>query len=376
MSVAGNTLRCRICEHVEPPGSSVSCLRCDGPTDVAYDLAALAAVVSPARIAAGPPSLWRYRDLLPNATTKGSPAGWTPLFQARRLSQALGIDLRLKLETANPTGSLRDRFAALAGGAADALGFETLCCVSTGNLGAAVAAEAERRGLEAIVLAPAGDPSAHDDAVRRGAQVLQLDTGYDDCRALERELAPRFPWGFVSGNLHPYTVEGAKTISFEVAEQLGWSLPDVLVSPVSTGALLAKVAQGFHELRAVGLVADELPRLVGVRGRRASAPDRAFGDLAAGAARGTGGALVAVDAADARGFAELLVETEGVSAGRAAGAGLAAVVDAVRRGRIGTGERVVLVVSAARPAPAGARREQGSPIPPRLDSLLDALGAY
>ncbi len=397
MSAATYALRCRICEHVERPGPGADCTRCDGPTDIAYDLEALRSLISPARVAAGPPSVWRYRDLLPSEVGDDTSAvGWTPLIEAPRLSEALDLDVRLKIETANPTGSYKDRTAALAGAAARALGLETLCCSTTGNLGLAAAAEAAARQLEAIVLVPAADSGLLVGARTHGAQVIAIDGSYEDCRRLELELASLFPWGFMVGNLRPYAIEGAKTIAFEVAEQLGWRLPGAIVCPVASGALLAKIAQGFHELRAVGLVTEPRPRLLGAQPGVASsvasayAEDRplvpvrpgtsayalaAYGDLAVGAARETGGAILAVGESRIPGYTELLADTTGVEADCAGGLALGALVDAVGSGQIKHGEQVVLVITGA---PAPIDREPSSPggaIPPRLDALLAKLGA-
>ena len=169
------------------------------------------------------------------------------------LSELLGVELLLKLEGANPTRSYKDRIASVAVAAAREHGFTTVCCSSTGNLGDAVAAAAAATGLEAIVLAPASVGAGTVAARHPGARVFAIDGTYDDCRRLELELGALFPWGFVSGNLHPYASEGAKTISFEIAEQLGWQLPDAVVCPAASGTLLSKLAQGFSELTRAGL---------------------------------------------------------------------------------------------------------------------------
>ncbi len=390
MTATAFALRCRICEHVEEPGPARDCSRCDGPTDVAYDLRALAEVVSRERIAAGPQTLWRYRDLLPAEIGDGtSVAGWTPLVRAEQLSDALDIEVLVKVESSNPTGSYKDRMAALAGAAAVAMELETLCCTSTGNLGDAVAAEAAARGLEAIVLAPDGGIGLRR-ARALGAQVIAIDGGYDECRALERSLAALYRWGFVTGNLSPYAVEGAKTISFEIVEQLGWRMPDAVVCAVWSGALLAKIAQGLHELRAVGLIAEPPPRLYGAQATEAArlaaayAEDRplsqspwvdvdsAFADLAIGAARASGGGLVAVGEERIAGYTELLAETTGIAVDDAGGVALGALVESVRSGRVRRGERVVLVVSGSIPE---ERADGIATIPADLGALLAELGA-
>ena len=175
--------------------------------------------------------------------------GWTPLVRADRLSDALGVELHLKLETVNPTHSFKDRVAAVSRAVAVEHGIGTICCTSNGNLGDAVAAEAAAAGLEAIILTPAADAGAGAVARACGAQVITVEGTYDDCRRIELELSRLFPWGFLAGSLHPYGVEGLKTIGYEIAEQLGWRAPDAVVSPAASGALVAKIAQGLIHLR-------------------------------------------------------------------------------------------------------------------------------
>ena len=252
----------------------------------------------------------------------------------------------------------------------------TLCCSSTGNLGHAVGAAAAATGLEAIVLAPVGGEAAAVAARHPGARVFAVAGTYDDCRRLELELGGLFPWGFVSGNLHPYASEGAKTISFEIAEQLGWQLPDAVVCPAASGTLFSKLAQGFAEVTQAGLAAEPVPRMFAAQALGSSpiaaafADDRGIsrveavtgvaslavgdpshGDLAIGAARATGGGIVAVADDVIVEHTALLGDTTGIEADCASGAALGALVEAVSRGEIASGARVVLVVTGARPEP-------------------------
>ena len=392
-------LRCRVCEDVMPPAPVESCRRCDGPTDVAYDWERLAGELTPASVASGPKSLWRYHPLLPAGAHVDVGAGWTPLHRSVELSELLGVELFLKLEQANPTRSYKDRVAALAVSAALDHGVTTLCCSSTGNLGDAVAAAAAHVGLEAVVLVPEGAPSAALAARHRGVHVLAVRGAYDDCRRLELELASLFPWGFVSGNLHPYASEGAKTISFEIAEQLDWQLPDAVAAPAASGTLFAKLTQGFAELVRAGLAREPVPRMLAAQAlgsspiadafaddRRVSrvrakthvaslaVGDPAQGELALGAARATGGAVVAFTEDEIQAYTELLAEPTGVVPDPAGGAALGAVLSAARRGELEPGARVVLVVTGARPDAPLAEGATVTTVDPHPDDVLRALG--
>jgi threonine synthase len=397
MSAAG--LRCRVCETVSLPEPVDACRRCDGPTDLTYDWDDIARDVSHRSIAAGPESLWRYSALLPAGAKVEHGAGWTPLHRADRLSELLDLDLHLKLEGHNPTHSYKDRIATIAAATALDHGVTTLCCSSTGNLGHAVAAAAGATGLEAIVLAPVGGEAAAVAARHPGARVFAVAGTYDDCRRLELELGGLFPWGFVSGNLHPYASEGAKTISFEIAEQLGWQLPDAVVCPAASGTLFSKLAQGFAELVQARLAAEPVPRMFAAQALGSSpiaaafADDRGIsrveastgvaslavgdpshGDLAIGAARATRGDIVAVDEDVIVENTALLVETTGIEADCASGAALGALAEAVARGEIEPGSRVVLVVTGARPQPVESDVERLTTVAPNADDVLSALG--
>jgi threonine synthase len=390
-------LRCRVCEDVQPPSAADACVRCDGPTDVTYDWPSL--TITRASVAEGPRTLWRYGALLPAGARIDVGAGWTPLTRSDELSELLGVDLFLKLEQANPTRSYKDRVATIAVSAALDHGVTTLCCSSTGNLGDAVAAAAAQIGLEAVVLVPEGSPSAALSARKPGVHVLAVRGTYDDCRRLELELASLFPWGFVSGNLHPYASEGAKTISFEIAEQLDWQLPDAVAAPAASGTLFAKLTQGFAEVVRAGLAAEPVPRMLAAQAlgsspiadafaddRRVSrvraqthvaslaVGDPAQGELALGAARATGGAVVAFPEDEIHAYTEFLSELTGVAPDPAGGAALGAVMSAARRGELARGSRVVLVVTGARPDAPLAQGSAVTTVDPNPTDVLAALG--
>ena len=391
-------LRCRLCEEVTEPAPSHACRRCDGPTDVVYDWPHLTRRLTSAVVGERPKNLWRYRELLPTGARVDVGSGWTRLVPCEPLSDLLELDLWLKLESENPTRSFKDRIATLAVSAALDHGITTVCCSSTGNLGDAVAAAASATGVEAVVLVPVGGASAAVEAEHSGVHVLAVRGSYDDCRRLELELGSLFPWGFVSGNLHPYASEGAKTTAFEITEQLGWQLPDAVVCPAASGTLFAKLTQGFAEMTRAGLAHEPLPQMFAAQALGSSpiaaafADDRAisrvqadthvlslavgdpsYGDLALGAARATGGAVLALPEDEIATYTELLTETTGVAPDASGGASLGALIAARRSGMIEAGSRVVLVVSGRRPR-SGVEGPHVRTIDPDVADVLGALG--
>ena len=393
--MSGTTLRCRVCERDFPLTPVSACPACHGPVDVAYDLTAARLVAAKG----APRSMWRYADLLPHPPADLDTPGLTPLVAAPRLSEALGIELFLKLEDANPTHSFKDRIAATAVASARSYGFDTICCASTGNLAEAIAARCAANGLEAVVLCPRGDlPLVPVPAY--GARVFGVDGGFDECRVLERQLESLFPWGFVGGNLHAVAAEGAKTIAYELFEQLDSSMPDVIVSPAASGLLLAKLAQGVAELGALGLWQEPPPRLYGAQAggcpplaaawaddrplsrvrpatevRSLAIGDPVYGDLAVGAARVSGGAIVAVPEEEIAARTAFLAEVSGVYADSAGGVATGALLDLVRSGTIAEGERVVLVVTGSGAKSYGYDVEVAAEeVDFDVDAVLAALG--
>jgi threonine synthase len=384
-----------VCERTQPLAPLSACPACNEPLDVGYQLTA--GSLRPDNGA--PRSMWRYGDVLPHVSSDAGSPGMTPLVPAPRLSRLLGIELLLKLEDANPTHSFKDRLAASAVAAAGAFGFETICCSSTGNLGEAVAARCASAGLEAVVLCPADDVRLVPVGAY-GARVFGVHGTFDDCRALERQLEAFFPWGFVGGNLHAVAAEGAKTIAYEIADQLGRWLPDAVVAPVASGTLIAKLAQGFDELAAVGIAVGARPRLYGAQAegcpplaaawtddrppsrvrpatevRSLAIGDPAYGELAVGAARMSGGAILAVAEDEIAARTAFLAETTGVLADSAGGVAMGALLDLVRTGAIQEGERVVLVVTGSGLKPYGYEIPiEAEEIDADVDALLAALG--
>ena len=402
------SLRCRACSTELELGHVGTCTRCFGPLDPVYDLEALAARDLRAEIEAGPTSLWRYQALLPSAEPADArvPPGLTPLVAAPRLADELGLgELLLKLDTANPTHSFKDRVVAVATAKAQELGLRTIACSSTGNLAGAVAARAAADGLQAAVFCPASlEPEKLVAASVYGATIYAVDGTYDDCSRLTVELSFELDWGFVNVGLRSYYAEGSKTIAFELAEQLGWTLPDVVVCPIASGALFHKLLQGFEQLRAVGLVDGPAPRLIGGQAEGCSPVATAFasgepvapvrpdtiarslaigapsdGNYAVHAARTTGGAVHAVPEEEVGPEIAALAEATGVFGETATGVTLGALRAAVRAGEVGPDDRVVLLVTGDGLKTPGAVAEAAGarivPIAADADALLDTLAA-
>jgi threonine synthase len=395
-------LRCRICETeyaLDPVGV---CARCFGPLDPVY---ARGRVVTREQIEAGPPNIWRYAPLLPVAPPDEQrlAPGNTPLVAAPRLAAEIGVgELFLKLDTANPTHSFKDRVVAVACAKALELGYTTLACSSTGNLANAVAARAAAEGIEAAVLCPADlEPEKLVATAVYGATIFAVNGSYDDCSRLSVELSFELDWAFVNVELRAYYAEGSKTLAFEIAEQLGWEFPDAVVAPIASGAMYSKLHQGFGELLDLGLVEGVRPRVFGGQAEGCSPVARAFadggrvkpvrpntiarsiaigspadGDLAVATARASGGAIHAVAEDDIPDNIKLLAETTGVFGETAPATALGALREAVRRGELGEEDRVVLLVTGdGLKTPAlVADRLQPVLVDPDADLILERLG--
>ena len=403
--MAVEALRCRVCEAEYPAVASGICLRCFGPLEPVYDWDQVAREATRERIEAGPRSLWRYEALLPTAApdhAAGGP-GWTPLVRAPRLAAALGIgELLLKLDHTNPTHSFKDRVVAVAAAKAAELGADTLACASTGNLGNAVAARAAASGMRSVVLYPETvEPEKLLATAVYGGEMYAVRGSYDDCSRLVVELADELDWAFVNVNLRAYYAEGSKTLAFELVEQLGWELPDAVISPIASGSLFTKLWQGFEQFARLGLVEGERPRIYGGQaegcspvadafdGARAVSPVRpatlahslaigapADGDLAIATARASGGAIYSVPEDDIGSNMSLLAGTCGVFGETAAGVTIGALRAAAAAGEIGEGDRVVaLITGSGLKTPQAVEVREGKHIDADVDELLDGLGA-
>jgi threonine synthase len=368
------SLTCRSCGALYELTPTGTCTACFGPLDPVYDWDRLRSIVTRESLSAGPPSIWRYAELLPVDAPEPQllPPGWTPLVPAPRLASELGVgELWLKLDTANPTHSFKDRVVAVAAQKAKELGFGTLSCSSTGNLAGAVAARAAAEGLQAAVFCPADlEPEKLAAAAVYGPRIYAVNGTYDHCSRLSIELSFELDWGFVNVNLRSYYAEGSKTLAYEIAEQLGWRAPDVVAIPIASGALFHKVGQGFSELRRLGLVDGPGPRLQGGQAAgcdpvatafregkpfRPVRPDSiarslaignpADGNFAAATARETDGAIHTVAEEAIGENMALLASTTGVFGETAAGVTLGALRAAVGEGQVGRDDSVVLLVT-------------------------------
>jgi threonine synthase len=272
-------LSCRECGATTELGPFYACSECFGPLEVAYEFGA----VTRASIEAGPHNIWRYQDLLPVPTTvRDTPnlePGCTPLVPAHHLAKELGMRaLWVKDDSANPTHSFKDRVVGVALAAARELGCTTLACPSTGNLANATAAAAARAGIRSVVLIPADlEQQKVVTTAVYGGVLVAVEGTYDDVNRVASELAGEHEdWAFVNVNVRPYYAEGSKTLGFEVAEGLGWRLPEQVVIPVASGSQLTKVDKAFGELVSLGLVDGSPYRIYGAQATGCSPVSQAF----------------------------------------------------------------------------------------------------
>lgn len=405
---AATALRCKECERTGELTAAYVCEYCFGPLEVVYDTERIAARVSRESIAAGPASLWRYADFLPCAPadpTAGLPSGMTPLVRAPRLAEALGLrDVWVKNDTANPTHSFKDRVVSVALEKAKQLGYRVVACASTGNLANSVAAHASAHGLESYVFVPSDLEEQKIVATAvYGTTLLAVEGNYDDVNRLCMEIASERPWAFVNVNVRPYYAEGSKTLAYEVAEQLGWRMPDRCIVPIASGSLYTKVHRGFRDLVETGLVEDTgAPVMSGAQsagcGPVATAwekgldfvspvkPDTIAKSLAIGnpadgvfaldVARVTGGSITSVSETEIVEGIELLARTTGIFTETAGGVTTAVLTRLAAAGEIDPDERVVVYITGdgLKTLDAVADRIVRHPIEPTLASFESAMG--
>src|SRR5438105_12570806 len=270
MGTSTYELRCRECGKTWGNQPRSICEDCFSPLEVTYDYDSLRPRISRDLLASRAPDMWRYRELLPLPAgfQPSLPVGFTPLVCAPRLGEQIG-SRRLFVKNdavCLPTLSFKDRVVAVALANARSFGFDTVACSSTGNLANSVAAQAAREGFKAWIFIPADlEPAKILGTQVYGARLVPIAGSYDQVNRLCSQIADEHRWGFVNVNLRPYYAEGSKTVGFEIAEQLGWRLPDNIVVPMAGGSLITKVKKAFDELITLGMVEKKQVRFFGAR---------------------------------------------------------------------------------------------------------------
>ena len=392
-------LVCRACGAKSPLGPFYACLECFGPLEVGYEYPD----ITREQIERGPKSIWRYAPLLPVpadiATFRSTDPGFTRLVDARNLADDLGLkQLWVKDDSGNPTHSFKDRVVAVALSAARELGLQVLACPSTGNLANAVAAAAARAGIRSVVLVPSNlEKQKILASAVYDTTLIAIEGNYDDVNKLASEIAgEQDGWAFVNVNVRPYYAEGSKTLAFEIAEQLGWHLPDQVVIPVASGSQLTKIDKGFNELIKLGLVEDKPYKIFGAQATGCSPiaqayragqdvvapvkPDTIAKSLAIGnpadgpyvldVIRRTGGKIVDVDDATVVTNIRRLARTEGIFGETAGGVTLGVTAKLINDGDLDPAAETVFINSGDGLKTLDAVADQVGPkttIPPRYD---------
>jgi threonine synthase len=374
-------LQCVICGRTYTPDEVQYTCPHDGQVgtlDVLYDYGALGRAIRRKDIERSPdPSMWRYRLLLPldaHAAVPPLVVGGTPLYNAPRLAEHLGLArVWVKDDGQNPTGSLKDRASALVTARAMAERIAVITTASTGNAAAALAGLTASVGLPAVIFVPASAPEAKiAQLLTYGAKVLLVQGNYDAAFDLAVQASERYGWYNRNSGMNPYTLEGKKTVAYEIAEQLNWQVPDAVVVSVGDGNIISGVQKGFRDLLALGWI-DRIPRLIGVQAAGSAAcydvwkrggdpatmepihsqtvADSIASDLphdrvkAVRAVRETDGAFVSVpDQAILDGI-PVLARLSGVFAEPAASAVYAGIRAALAEGHVRPEERVILLVT-------------------------------
>jgi threonine synthase len=369
-------LKCRECGTPYPVAPVAICEECFGPLEVDYLYDAIRMELTKDVLAKRPQNMWRYRELLPldAEPTVGLHSGFTPLVRADRLARALGVgEVHIKNDAvSHPTLSFKDRVVAVALSKAKEFGFEAVGCASTGNLANSVAANAAAAGLPAYILIPDNlEKSKVIGTQIFGANVIPVRGNYDDVNRLCSEIAGRYRIAFVNVNLRPFYGEGSRTFGYEIAEQLGWEVPDAVVVPMAGGSLITKIHKAFHELTKLGFVEQKATRFygaqatgcnpiaaavkAGTRDIRPVKPDTiakslaignpADGYFAAGVISSTGGWSEDVSDKEIVAAIQLLAETEGIFTETAGGTTLAVTRKLIEQGRLTKKDRIVIAIT-------------------------------
>ncbi len=397
-------LRCRKCGQEYPLQPLNLCAFCLSPLEVSYDYKAMARGLSREKLAEGPLSMWRYRDLLSvEGEVVDIGTGFTPLVKADNLGRELGLhELYIKNDCLNPTYSFKDRPVSVAATKAREFGFDTLACASTGNLAASVAAHAAKANMKSYVFVPANvEPGKLVGIAIYNPVLVTVDGSYDDVNRLCAVLAQRYNWGFININLRPYYAEGSKTLGYEVAEQLGWRAPDCIVAPAASGLSFTRIWQGLDELSMLGLIAlvnthMYLTQAAGsspiVNAFQAGSlhvnpviPDTIAKSIAIGnpadgyyaliIARQSGGGACAVSDEELLAGMKLLAQTEGIFAEATGGVVVAALRKLAASGAIKRNELTVAFITGAGPRTQETVADIVKPfaVQPSLESFEEVL---
>ncbi|TMB73059.1 MAG: threonine synthase [Deltaproteobacteria bacterium] len=274
---------CPRCDHRFPLSRLLNLCTCGSPLLVRYDLKKASANFSISSLQGRVSSLWRYRELLPlrdDANLVSLGEGFTPLLPAKSLAGELGLKrLWIKDEAQNPTGSFKDRGLSLAISRAKELGVKKAAIPSAGNAGGSLAAYAARARIEAHVFMPRDTPIANQIEVQQyGARLTLVDGLINDCGRIINERKTAEGWFDISTLKEPYRVEGKKTMGYEIAEQLNWTLPDVIIYPTGGGTGLIGMWKAFQEMEELGWIGSKRPRMVSVQASGCAPIVKAFGE--------------------------------------------------------------------------------------------------
>lgn len=260
----------------DPDEIVYTCPGCSGLLEISYDWSDLS--IARKSFVGIPPSVWKYRALLPITGTPVSiKEGGTALYSCERLGRKLGIKhLYVKHEGLNPTGSFKDRGMTVGVSRALELGMKTVACASTGNTSASLAIYGAKAGLPVVVLLPAGKVAMGKvaQAMMHGARVLSIRGNFDEALKLVRDLCDNEGF-YLLNSVNPYRLEGQKTIAFEIADQLGWEVPDRVVLPVGNAGNISAIYKGFREFYELGLT-DRIPKMIGIQAEGSAPVVNAF----------------------------------------------------------------------------------------------------
>ena len=369
-------LRCRECGKRFPNAPRSYCEDCFAPLEVSYDYEKLGQIAQRSELARRAFNMWRYSELLPLPVgfTPSLAIGGTPLVRSRQLAAKWGVNnLYIKNDAVCfPSLSFKDRVVATALAAAKKFGFETVGCSSTGNLANSVAAQCAQQGIDACVFIPADlEPAKILNTAVYGARIIRINGNYDHVNRLCTQVADRFRWGLVNVNLRPYYAEGSKTHGFEIAEQLGWELPDNVVVPMAGGSLIGKIAKAFCELAHLGWVEPKqvkffgaqatgcspiadgvkrnlprfLPQKPNTIARSLAIGNPADGPFAIRLIRESGGWAEDLSDPEIIEAIKLLAENEGIFAETAGGVTAGVTAKLIEQGRIGRDETTVVCIT-------------------------------